>query len=181
MERFGKLGTGIELRNSILSETALNNYIDETALYLQQAQARHFERWGNLGISTGTPEIDPDPNTFEGQLIKFKNWISTRISWLDANMPGDVSTCSLALQANNTQTIQLYPNPAHTTFQVLLPNDMVSSKGEISIIDMLGRTIYQSTVTNWNLPLDITSYETGTYLVQITVSDKKLTSKLVIK
>jgi subtilisin-like proprotein convertase family protein len=76
------------LRQTLLSESALNAYIDSNAAFLQQAQARQFERWGNLGINTGTPELENDPTTFEGQIVKFKNWITTRMNWLDNNLPG---------------------------------------------------------------------------------------------
>ncbi|MGK4568904.1 CotH kinase family protein [Flavobacterium sp. 3HN19-14] len=51
-------------RSTILSNNALNNYIDATASKLNEAQARHFEKWGNLGLNTGTPEIEQDPEYF---------------------------------------------------------------------------------------------------------------------
>lgn len=169
-----------QLRSTILSETALNNYIDQTALYLQQAQDRHFQRWGNLGINTGTPEIDPDPATFEGQIVKFKNWIATRIAWLDANMPGDVSNCALSTTENNSVSMQLYPNPAKEQFYIQLDNFNLSDKGKITITDLLGRTIYHKDVTHWNEPIPVSTYKSGTYIVTVLVNNKQFSSKLVI-
>lgn len=171
----------IELRSTILSETALNNYIDQTALYLQQAQSRHFERWGNLGISTGTPEIDPDPATFEGQISKFKNWITTRIVWLDANMLGDISNCALSVSENANYTLRLFPNPTHDYFYLESRTTSIPTIAEIQILDVLGRTIYQTTITSWNEPISISNYKSGTYLVKVAVDSKNFTTKLVVE
>lgn len=171
----------IELRSTILSETALNNYIDQTALYLQQAQSRHFERWGNLGINTGTPEIDPDPATFEGQILKFKNWISTRIGWLDANMPGDISNCALAVAQNANHTLRVFPNPTHDYFYLESTTTPILTNAEIQISDVLGRTIYQTTIKSWNEPIFISNYNSGTYMVKVVVDSKNFTTKLVIE
>lgn len=170
----------IELRATILSETALNNYIDQTALYLQDAQARHFERWGNLGISTGTPEIDPDPATFEGQIIKFKNWITTRIAWLDANMPGDITNCSLATTENTKEKLLLYPNPTNNSFVISIPNQFDTTEGHLTIFDALGRMIVNTTIKNWNKAIDVTHMNAGIYTVQLLISDKEYTSQLII-
>lgn len=168
-----------ELRTTILSTSALMNYIDTNAAILQDAQARHFERWGNLGISTGAPEIDPDPATFEGQIIKFKNWITTRIAWLDANMPGDTTNCNLSLAENQPNTIQLFPNPANSHFYIKFPEGDFDVTTQVIISDILGRTIHQSTLTNPNEAISIAGYNTGTYVVQVVSGGKKYISKLV--
>ena len=76
------------LRKTILSEEYFNHYIDSICTLVSEAQVRHFQKWPILGKNVGTPEVDEQPKTFEGEITKFKNWITTRLTWLDANMPG---------------------------------------------------------------------------------------------
>ncbi len=170
-----------ELRATILDETALTNYIDATAVVLQNAQARHFERWGNLGLNTGAPEVDADPNTFDGQINKFKNWISLRLDWLDENIPGDPTACNLSTVENNTNTIRVYPNPANDYFFIQSPDGTTNSSAEIRIFDVTGRTIHQTTIENWNESINVSTYNSGTYFVQILTDTSKHTTKLIIE
>ena len=63
-------------RKTILSETYLYNVIDSVAILLDEAQERHFQKWRILGINVGTPEYGEQPETFSGEIEKFKGWIN---------------------------------------------------------------------------------------------------------
>lgn len=129
-------------RNSFMSNAALMQYIDDTAALLQQAQFRHFERWGNLGVNTGTPEVQQDPATFAGQIAKFKDWISLRTAWLDANIPGTASDCALGVgQASGNQTA-VFPNPARSIFTIKVAG--VSPDSAV-FFDVTGKRIMTAT------------------------------------
>ena len=169
----------LELRNTILSETSLNNYIDTTALYLQDAQARQFEKWGNLGVNTGTPEIEADATTFNAQIVRFKNWIATRINWLDNNIPGDVSTCNLANLNVALNSFSLYPNPANKDLFITSKNSIIDF-ATVTIYDILGREISKTIIKNYNTPIDVSSFNTGNYIVKIDVNGISMKSKLMI-
>jgi len=80
------------LRQSYLSENYIFNYIDSVATVLDGAQKRHYGKWRILGQNVGTPETDSQPNTYAGEIDKFKQWISIRLSWLDSHMPTFVVT-----------------------------------------------------------------------------------------
>jgi hypothetical protein len=97
-----------QLRESFLSNTSLDHYIDSVTRFLQEAQVRHYERWDILGKDVGAPEVGQIPDTFEGEMTKFKNWIRTRLDWLDQHMPGDLET-SLP---DETPFLRVFPNPA---------------------------------------------------------------------
>lgn len=170
-----------ELRTTVLSETSVFNYIDSNALVLQEAQARHFERWGNLGINTGSPEVDADPATFEGQLLKFKNWISLRLNWLDANIPGDNSLCNLSTTENNINQVELYPNPTTDYFYIKLPEIIGESKATVKVIDLLGRTVVQTTISNSNETISASALNSGTYLVEVIYNNKSYFTKLIVQ
>ncbi|MEK7253870.1 MAG: CotH kinase family protein, partial [Bacteroidota bacterium] len=44
------------LRNGVLDTLSIFAYVDSTALALDEAQARHFQRWHCLGYDSGAPE-----------------------------------------------------------------------------------------------------------------------------
>ena len=133
-----------QLRKTILSEEYFNHYIDSVNALVSEAQVRHYEKWPILGKNVGTPEVDEQPKTFEGEITKFKNWISTRIKWLDVNMPGkdllDVNTQDTNMFPNNFILYQNYPNPFNpdTKINYQLP---VNSKVVIKIFNVLGQEI----------------------------------------
>ena len=133
-----------QLRKTILSEEYFNHYIDSVSSLVSEAQVRHYQKWPILGRNVGTPEVDDQPKTFEGEIAKFKNWISTRIKWLDANMPGKdllgVNTPDTNMLPNNFILYQNYPNPFNpdTKINYQLP---VKSKVAIKIFNVLGQEI----------------------------------------
>jgi subtilisin-like proprotein convertase family protein len=168
-------------RTNILSYQAITQYIDATALYLQQAQQRHFEKWGNLGVNTGTPEMEQDPATFEEQIIKFKNWIALRLAWLDENMPGNTNNCSLYLSENQKQAIKIYPNPALDYFAISLPKELQETPINLTISDLLGRTIKKITLPNTATTISTANLEKGTYLILITANNNSFSTKLIVQ
>lgn len=97
------------LRESLLSEVSIYHYIDSVADLLDKPQERHFKLWRILGRNVGAPEVDQQPGTYAGEITKFKQWISTRLSWLDTNMPNFVVT---ELNQNEvSKECLIYPNP----------------------------------------------------------------------
>ena len=163
------------LRTTFLSETALNNYIDTTALYLNEAQARHFVKWENLGVNTGAPEVDADPNTFQGEITKFKNWISLRIAWLDANIPENSSGCNLGLHEKNID-LKLFPNPVKN--KLYFQNNSDININSVSIFDTTGKCVFQSQFTEF---IDLSFLSNGIYLCKL-MGDKEIlkTEKIVV-
>ncbi len=97
-----------QIRDSFLSNAALSHYIDSVTQFLQEAQSRHYKRWEILGENVGAPEVGEIPDTFEGEISKLKNWLWTRLDWLDAHMPGDFGTPL----PDETSILRVFPNPA---------------------------------------------------------------------
>ena len=154
-----------DFRTTILSNTVLNAYIDETAIYLNEAQARHFEKWGNLGISTGTPEVDADPATFACQITKFKNWINSRITWLDNNIPGTSVGCTLGgNQLENPTQFRVFPNP--TNQLVNLSSSSIEIK-ELKVCNQLGAELLHQTNLGLSGQFSTLQWSNGIYFVQI--------------
>ena len=75
------------LRQTTLHKDSLFMFIDNTALVLNDAQQRNYQKWNILGTYVW-------PNYFIGnsyaEEVQFlKTWISGRLSWMDNNMPGN--------------------------------------------------------------------------------------------
>lgn len=155
-----------ELRNSFLSEDFLFDYIDSVAAVLDKPQSRHFSRWQILGRNVGTPETDDQPTTYSGEIIKFKNWVSKRLNWLDANMPSFVVT---ELDASEIESeFKLYPNPASS--QLTFQSEKELNK--LTIYSSSGRSMISiNSFSNSSVTLDIHELEAGIYMVNTLFSD----------
>jgi subtilisin-like proprotein convertase family protein len=162
-------------RNTILSDASLNNYIDSVALYLNAAQSRHFEKWGNLGTNTGAPEVQGDPGTFSANITMFKNWISLRLAWLDANIPGNLVNCGFTgiEETSALSTFSIYPNPANTHFSILCDDRIVLAE----LYDMTGKKVMAGIKAS---TIDVTDLPEGIYFCRLQTDKGVLTKKLVL-
>ncbi len=81
-----------DLRTSTLSEGHIESIIDSIAGYLGPAIDRNFERWDIIGTYVW-------PNYFIGESYSeevdyLKDYINERLSWIDANLPGEGLDCA---------------------------------------------------------------------------------------
>lgn len=77
-----------DLRATVLDTAYMFHLIDSIGDRVQYAQQRHFQKWPILGISGPAPEVNPVATTYAAELDTLKGWITRRLAWLDANMPG---------------------------------------------------------------------------------------------
>lgn len=165
------------LRNSIMSEAYLFNYIDSVKNVLSEAQTRHFTRWPILGENVGTPEVDNIPDSFGGEIQKLKDWFSVRLAWLDNNMIGEPSFDD-AEYANQKQKIHLYPNPA--TDNLIL--ESLSGMKEILILSLDGKLIgHRKPNDEVQTSIDIADLSPGFYLLQILTEDNQIQTGKFVK
>ncbi len=168
-----------ELRQTILNETSIFTYIDSVSIVLDEAQVRHYKRWPTLGQHVGAPEVDPQPPTFEGEINKFKNWISTRLSWLDIQFSSVIVT---GLNNNPVQfkeensDCSIYPNPAQKHLYL---------KTDKRVLDIYVYSANGERVTVHHSPgtktLDISTLAKGLYLMKNTFADGSQWTGLFVK
>lgn len=125
-----------ELRSNQLNTDRILTFIDSVANVLNaESQQRNFQRWPVLGTYVW-PNYYVGP-TFASEVSWLKNWVSTRLNWLDANMPKLIT----AVEYSPAEfSVDLYPNPfsSDITISYSLP-----SAGSVSVefFDMLGRPV----------------------------------------
>jgi len=167
-----------DFRKSYLSSQYLNSFIDSVKNLVNDAQRRHYTKWPILSASVGAPEVDYQPSTFEGQITKFKNWIETRLIWLDRNMLGTPVTADFdILEAANSY--RLFPNPA-TDIVYLESQAEITS---VNIVRLDGVSLFKNGKVAANLiPIDVKNFTPGIYIVHFkTNGNRFFAEKLIVK
>jgi len=166
-----------EMRSSVLSDERIFGMIDSLQNVVKNAQQRHFEKWDILGINVGAPEIGYQPLTYEGEVGKLKNWITTRLNWLDNNMIGECATSGFKETANGN-TYKIYPNPATEQLNILADQPVSGFR----LFDLTGKTILsQTNLRSEMIHLDVSFFNPGIYLLELTgINGNSTTEKIII-
>ena len=164
-----------ELRETILSEDYINDFLDEHKTLLAESQERNFEQYQILG-----QYVWPNPFFFETAsshaiaIDLMKDWINSRISWLDNNLPGFAVGCDkfddpdfevmLDVSTNNVlaQSIKIFPNPTQDYLQISSEDHI----GEIFIYDLYGKQIMNFNYNSNTALVDLRSLSSGSYIIK---------------
>lgn len=165
------------LRRTILDTVQIFNLIDSLGAYVDLAQERHYARWPILGVNVGTPEIGTQPTTYAGELTKLKGWISDRLTWLDANMPGNCPNVGMP-EIDHQPYVMVYPNPSSDQLNVYADEEIT----EIKIYSLSGALIQQLAGNSASLVSMDVSQLSGIYLVEVELNSGQLIqSKIITK
>jgi len=167
-----------ELRDSYLSFSHLQSYIDSVQNLANEAQVRHYTKWNILSASVGAPEVDSQPRTYAGQVTMFSNWIKTRLTWLDANMPGKSLPTTVDLQ-QQAFSYRIFPNPASGLVYV----EASSEINGIEVFNSGGKLVRsQSGLSACETQVDVSNFVPGVYLINMKLAGKQpIRSKLVVR
>lgn len=162
------------LRNTILSETNLYHFIDSVALLLDEAQKRHYQKWDILGINVGTPEYGEQPETFSGEIEKFKNWIARRLTWLDTNMVGEPTL----IEDHRQAIYRIFPNPA-TDYLHIESDGLIES---VTIYTVAGYPVLEKhNYGDYSLSTEISQLKPGLYIARICFRAGEVVSQRFVK
>jgi subtilisin-like proprotein convertase family protein len=155
-------------RLNVLDTVSIFNWIDSNETTLNGAQLRHYETWPILGVAVGAPENDSFPDTYHGEMAKFKMWIRKRVIWLDDNMFGSGINCQYTAIENPQNKFQVivFPNPSSDIVYVELP---VGETGyQVSLMDQSGRMV-QTTISPFDhvTAIDVGTLSSGVYFIRI--------------
>ena len=182
-----------ELRKTVFHTDSLLEYIDQTAIYLNEAQQRNFKRWPILGVELwrSTPGW-AERDTYQKEVDYLRHWFVRHLAWIDAQLaPFDTSLKNSSTnQGLLPINFQLYPNPcaAKTTFHYQLT---APATVQVTIYNLLGRVIFTFPNQNqpageyhltWNgLDQHGQSVASGFYLVNIRVNNRPRQSLKLVK
>jgi hypothetical protein len=127
-----------------------------------------------LGVNVGTPEIGAQPNSYNGEILKFKAWISERLEWLDANMPGNCP--NVGEKEKKISYVVTYPNPS-TEILNLYSEQKIK---HLEFYNALGKMIFRkNNINSNNFQKNVDSFK-GFYVIKITLYNNIVVKKSII-
>lgn len=167
-------------REGPLALAAITAWIDSAGTLVANAQARHFAKWPILGMSGPAPEMGPCASTHAAELDTLKQWIATRIAWLDGHLPG---TCTINGNGDlrGHSTLSCAPNPVQGPVR-FFGHLAGTGPAELWITDGLGRTVRQTVLLPGAVDHTLTLHHAGPYLWTLRSGGQVLLSgKLVVE
>ncbi len=159
------------LRKTTLTPQAIFKYMDSTTVALKDPMQRNFGRFPLYGKKVW-------PNYYVGnnaneELFWMENWISARITWLDAAIARLDATIILGNESE--VSIRAFPNPASQSIQLEFPL-LQDANLHVEVFDLLGRSTLRKymgmQVKGAKLiPLDISELAPGRYVVAVLRDD----------
>ena len=92
--------------------------------------------------------------------------------------------CKSSVPVNkfSSEIISLYPNPASTEIKINI-NDIIEESFEVSIINVVGKTVSQlsnSNLNSNNIKIDVSNFEEGIYYIRIKYKESIILKKVII-
>ncbi len=169
------------LRNTLLSEDYLFGYVDSVQSLLDEAQQRHYQRWDILGRNVGASELGIPPNTYEGVIDLFKDWVTTRLQWLDNNIEKLYESATVRQTTGIEQltaNFRIFPNPA--TNSIYIENS--TGIQQLEIYNSIGNKVLSENYNGeYSVLLAIDQLTTGIYVAKVTSNDFNIRVSKFIK
>jgi hypothetical protein len=89
----------------------------------------------------------------------------------------NVASATLSINKFSSNKFSIYPNPTNTGFVNI--NSTNNELIKVRVFDVLGKQVLQSNVANNKL--NVSSLNTGIYILKLTQNNATVTKKLVIK
>lgn len=121
-----------DLRKGPFSTDSIMKYVDNTIAGLGEAIDRNFERWPVLGKHVWPNYFTGE--TYEDEIGFFKDWITRRVNWIDANIMLSESASA------GSAGILVFPNPVRDRISLYFN---IKNPGRVRIVltDMMGHRI----------------------------------------
>ena len=84
----------------------------------------------------------------------------------------------LGVEENSLNSISIYPNPASSTINLVLPKNMET--GQITVFDILGKQVHsQEFESNNNISINIMNLISGSYFLKVVSGENSQTKRLI--
>lgn len=172
-----------EFRNAALKNDPFINFIDSTALALDEAQKRNFTFWPIMGNYVW-PNVSPIPGNFAGEILNIKEWFWSRAGYIDYQLSSECLPLN-TIEAAETNSLAVYPNPFSEELEITfyLPE---RSRIKLNIYDITGKEIkklinQQLTPGNHSITFSGNELAGGIYFYSFTTDTRSISGKLVKK
>lgn len=160
-----------ELRGNLLSDTQLDNTINDFQNTIGDAQKLHFQRYPVLNQSLWPNAVVK--GSYQGEIDYLKDWTKKRAAWLDgafALFPTATDDISIENQAI------VYPNPAQDVLYFDLKTALENhSTIALKIFDARGQYIAAIKANDTStLSFSIEDFTEGLYFYQLTQGEKMI-------
>ncbi len=185
------------LRENILSDSYIHNFIDNNAIILDEAQSRHFIKWDDLLKNENSSSGGPwdklwfsayRVSSYAEEINILKSWFSSRFNFLDFYLYDTSNIVSCPDNQNRIESFTLFqnfPNPFNPatliTFHLLKPGLTT-----LKIYNILGKEI--TTLTNeqknsgfHEISWDAANFTSGIYLAVLQVDDCITSKKILLQ
>jgi len=144
------------LRQTLLSDSILSNYIDSIGTILHEPALRHYQKWPILGAYVW-------PNYFIGQTYQdevgyLKNWVLQRAAWLDANMFGICTATTIEMK---TIKLKITPNPTSDFISI----EGLAQGGHFLIYNLSGQLLKEVRTEVNQATIDLSELSNGIYII----------------
>jgi len=118
--------------------------------------------------------------TKQGQIYSFYNdyYLPNNIGLINCNTFPNANRQGLSTLTYENSSFKVFPNPAKTIVNITSNNKNIK---EITLSDMQGRILKTENINNTNAQIDISNYQSGTYLITIKTDYGTSNSKLIIE
>ena len=167
-----------ELRAGAFSNDSIISFIDNTVQYLGDEIDRNFIRWPIIG-SYVWPNFYVGP-TYNDEVIWLKNWISSRLGWMDSN----ISATWLSSVTDIQDNIVAFPNPAGDELNILI-NIVSVGTIEIEFYDLLGKKVlaidHNPEISGFQeIKIDVSMLPAGNFILRASMKNRLIGSKKIV-
>jgi len=128
------------------------------------APARNFEKWSILGQYVWPN--DYVGNSYQEEVVFLKNWLSTRLTWMDNNMLGICETPATTKDISLVSPIGIFPNPANSSLFIDL-SELNYNNSNLNIYNQLGQEVMDIAISSAVVKINLESLEAGIYWVRM--------------
>ena len=129
-----------QLRQNTLSNQHINFLIDSISTVLAEAQQRHFQKWPILGQYVW-PNPNPIPTTYGEEISTLKQWLASRVNWMDLNIPNIGACAQWPVDVKGTMIIKIFPSPFKNNLQVQVQSKKPQTI-QLQISNAMGQVVF---------------------------------------
>ncbi len=132
--------------------------------------------WWDFGDGQ-TESNNLTPQHIYNSIATYDVWLHVVNQCSEDSVMYQVTTDDVGLIENSNQSISIYPNPVNNTLIVNILN--TNQYNTLSITDVNGKNVYQTSITNQSNQVDLSSFTSGIYFVQLIGANGIETFKVV--